>query len=72
MQKGNIVPIHKKGDKQISLLLICGKIYEELILNEILIYFSASKLISKSQSGFQPGDSCINQLLSIIRETFIF
>ena len=33
-------------------------------------YFYANKLVSKNQSGFQPGDSCINQLLSITHETF--
>ena len=36
----------------------------------MFIYFSANKLISKNQSGFQPGDSCINQLLSITHEIF--
>ena len=76
-KKGNIVPIHKKGDKQniknyrpVSLLPICGKIFERLIFNEMFIYFSANKLISKNQSGFQPGDSCINQLLSITHKIF--
>ena len=34
------------------------------------IYFSANKLISRNQSGFQPGDPCINQLLSIIDKIF--
>ena len=41
-KKGNIVPIHKKGDKQIlkkyrpvSLLPICRKIFERLIFNEL-------------------------------------
>ena len=41
-KKGNIVPIHKEGDKQIlknyrpvSLLPICGEIFEELISNEL-------------------------------------
>ena len=40
-KKGNIVPIHKKGDKQtlknyrtVSLLPICEKILERLILND--------------------------------------
>ena len=40
--KWNIIPIHKTGDKQIlknyrpvSLLLICGKILERLIFNEM-------------------------------------
>ena len=36
----------------------------------MFIYFSANKLISKNQSGFQPGNSCINQLLSITYEIF--
>ena len=76
-EEGNIGPISKKGDKQniqnyrpVSLLPICGKIFERLIFNEMFIYFSANKLISKNQSGFQPGNSCINQLLSITYEIF--
>ena len=28
-------------------------------------FFIKNNLISKNQSGFRPGDSCINQLLSI-------
>ena len=49
------------------------KYLKDLFLTKIferLIYFSANKLISKNQSGFQPGDSCINQLLSISHEIF--
>ena len=45
--------------------------FERTIFNKIVICFSANKLISKNQSGFQPGDSCINQLLSITHEIFI-
>ena len=44
--------------------------FERTIFNKIVICFSANKLISKNQSGFQPGDSCINQLLSITHEIF--
>ena len=76
-KKGNIVPIHKNGDKQniknyqpVSLLPICGKIFERVVFNEMFIYFSANKRISKNQSGFQPCDSYINRLLSITREIF--
>ena len=74
-KKGNIVPIHKRGDKQIlknyrplSLLPICGKIFERLIFNELLNFLLENNLISPNQSGFKPGDSCINQLLSITHE----
>ena len=31
-------------------------------------YFTENDLISNSQSGFKPGDSCINQLLSVTHE----
>ena len=68
----NVVPVFKKGDKQflknyrlISLLPVCGKIFEKLILNKIFKFFIENDLSSPNQSGFKPGDSCINQLLSI-------
>ena len=33
-------------------------------------FFSENELISHSQSGFKPGDSCINQLLYITYDTY--
>ena len=33
-------------------------------------FFIENDLISQHQSGFKPGDSCINQLLSIIHEIY--
>ena len=66
-KKGCIVPYHKKNDKQclnnyrpISLLPICSKIFERLIFNEMFEFFIENNLISQHQSGFKPGDSCIN------------
>ena len=74
-KKGNVVPIYKKDDKQclknycsISLLPICGKIFENLIFNEMFNFFLENELISPNQSGFKPGDSRINQILAIIHE----
>ena len=43
------------------------KYLKDLFLTKCL---TISPLISKNQSGFQPGDSCINQLLSITYEIF--
>ena len=76
-KKGDVAPIHKKGDNKInyrpvSLQPICGKILERLMLNEMFEFFTENKLISASQSGFKPGDSCINQLLSITDEIYSF
>ena len=76
-KKGNIVPIHKKGDKQylknyrpISLLPICGKFFEKLNFNEMVKSFIENELISPNQSGFKLGDYCINELLAITHEIY--
>ena len=63
-KKANVVPVHMKGNKQnlenycpVSLLPICGKIFERLIYNSLFEFFIANKLTSSNQSGFKPGDS---------------
>ena len=33
-------------------------------------FFNRNDLISQNQSGFKPGDSCINQLLAITHEIY--
>ena len=73
----NLVPVHKKNDKQIlenyrrvSLLPICGKVFERLIYNSLFEYFIQNDLISPYQSGFKPDDSCTNQLISITHEIY--
>ena len=76
-KKSNIVPIHKKGDKQcivnyhpVLLLPICGKIFERLIFNPVFEFLEENKLLSPNQSGFRPNDSCKNQLLSIVHSIY--
>ena len=76
-KKANVCPVHKKSDKQIvknyrpiSLLPICGKIFERLLYNKIFHFFQENNLISPNQSGLKPGDSCNNQLLSITHEIY--
>ena len=71
----NVIPIFKKDDKQliknyipISLLSICGKIFEKIIFNKLYSYLNANNLITKIQSVFRPGDSTTNQLLYLVIE----
>ena len=66
-----------KGDKQslknyrlVSLLPICGKIFERLIFNKMFRFLLDNRLITTNQSGFKPGDSCISQLLSITHQIY--
>ena len=70
-----MIPIFKKGDKQqiknyrpISLLPICGKLFENIIFNNLYSYLNTNNLITKNQSGFRPGDSTTNQLLYLGNE----
>ena len=78
LQKANVVPIHKKCDKQalknhyhpVSLLPICSKIFERLLNNEMFGSFQG--FISANQSGLKPGDSYINQLLSTTYNLYKF
>ena len=60
----NVTPILKKGDKQligkyrpISLLPLCGKIFEKIISNNLYKHLTTHHLITKNQYGFRPGDS---------------
>ena len=68
----NVVPTFKKGEKEciknyrpVSLLLVCGKVFEPLLYNNMFSFFSENNLISPKQSGFRPGHPCTNQFLSI-------
>ena len=76
-KKANIQPVHKKDSRQISsnyrpisLLCICGKIFEKIIFDQMYAFFNENKLITEHQSGFRPGDSTINQLTSITHEIY--
>ena len=69
-KKSNIIPVHKKGDKQIIdnyrpvfLLPICGKILEKLIFNSMFKFIDDNNLLSSSLSRFRLSDSCKYQLL---------
>ena len=71
----DVTPIFKKNDKQliknyrpISLLPICGKLFEKILFNKLYNYFTANNFITKNQSGFRPGDSTTNQLLYLVNE----
>ena len=68
----NVVPVHKKNEKNvkknyrpISLLPIFGKILEKLIYDSLYSHLVSYELLNPNQSGFRPGDSTINQLISI-------
>ena len=67
----------KKKDKHcihnycpVSLLPICGKIFECILYNPLFLYLESNNLLTPHQSGFHPNDSCIYQLLSITHSIY--
>ena len=54
--------------RPVSLLPVCGKVFERLIYNSLFEFFIENELLFSNQSDFKPGDSCINQLLPITHE----
>ena len=76
-KKSNISHIHKKGGKQtinnyrpLSLLPVCGKIFERLIFNVLYKYLEENKQLSVHQSGLRSSNSCVNQLLSFVHKLY--
>ena len=72
----HIIPTYKKNDnhyinnyRPVSLLPICSKIFER-IYNPVFLYLESKNLLTPTQSGFCPNDSCINQLLSIVHKIY--
>ena len=59
-----------KNYRPVSLLPICGKIFEKLIFNALYSFFEDHKLFNPCQSGFKKNHSCINQLVSVTNEFF--
>ena len=73
----NVVPVHKKNEKNlksnyrpISLLTIFGKMLEKLMYNSLYSHLDSCDLLNPNQSGFRPGDSTVNQLISITHTIF--
>ena len=76
-KKANVVPVHKKNDKQLVKIIVLYPCYlyvvkllnVRILYNSLFNFLNQNDLISPDQSGFKPGNSCINQLLSITHDT---
>ena len=54
----------------VSLLPICGKIFEKIIFNALHPFYEDQTLLNLCQSGFKKNDFCINQLVSMTHEIY--
>ena len=73
----NVVPVYKKGDKQIknnyrpiSLLASTSKVLERIVYNNLYNHCLKHGLLSSKNSGFKRNDGTINQLLNLINKIY--
>ena len=52
------------------LLPIYGKLMKKLMFNSIFNFIDTRNMLSVHQSGFRSGDSCVHQLISIVRKIY--
>ena len=76
-KKSNVITGHKKNDEKlitnyrtVSLLPVFGKIFERIMFNNICKFLDIHNLLNPDQSGFEPNDSCVYQLLRITHNIF--
>ena len=71
-KKAHAVPVHKKGDKQCLKIIDLFPYFQSAakFLNELFTFFTDNNLISPNQSGFRPGDACVNKLIAITHEIY--
>ena len=74
-KNANMVPVFRKNNKQelknyppISLLPVSSKIFE--MYDSMIKIFTENNLISVNQLSCKPGNSCVNQLLSMTHQIF--
>lgn len=77
LEKYNLASIHKEDNKQlvnnyrsVSLLCACFKVFEKLIFDTIFEIMIGINLLSTTQSGFKPSNSCVTQLILITHSIF--
>ena len=76
-RKSNLVPVYQKDNEQnvnnyghAFLLPLCSKAFAKLVFVATFEYMVEKNILSRTRSGLEPNDSCINQLISITHSIF--
>ena len=67
-KRSSIIPTHKKSDNNTDQSLFSPPVVKyltEIISNKIYNFLLEEGLLNPNQTGFRPGDSCVNHLLAV-------
>ena len=71
----NIIPIHKGGStmnitnyRPISLLPIFSKMFEQIVLKQLLTFIESNNLLFKHQCGFQRNKSTVLTVIDLLNQ----
>lgn len=69
----NVIPLYKKGDiddptnyRPISLLPVLSKIFEKLLLKQLVTYLHVNNILSSKQFGFSKGLSTTDAIIALV------
>lgn len=77
MKHSKVVPLFKAGDKQdpsnyrpVSILPVLSKVFEKIILNQMLSHFNQNNLLHNQQFGFTKGRCTTDAGVALIKHVF--
>lgn len=77
MKHSKVIPLFKAGDKEdpsnfrpVSVLPVLSKVFEKIILNQMLSHFNVNDLLHKQQFGFTKGRSTTDAGVALVKHIF--
>lgn len=77
MKLSKVIPLHKSGDKcdsnnfrPVAILPVFSKIFEKILLNQMLSHFRVNNLFHNNQYGFTEGRSTTDAGITLIKHIF--
>lgn len=77
MKHSKVIPLFKSGDKKdpsnfrpVSVLPVLSKVFEKIVLNQMLLHFNINGLLHNQQFGFTKGRSTTDAAVALLQHIF--
>ena len=77
MKHSKVIPLFKSGDSQepnnyrpVSILPVLSKVFEKLMLNQMLLHFNKNSIFHEQQYGFTKGRCTTDAGVTLIKNIF--